>query len=78
ILPNPSKGNFMINASFAKRCNLEINVMDLQGRSIYSENVSDVSVLTKNVVLNDVTQGIYLLKLTSDSGKVLTKKIVVD
>ncbi|HRB40232.1 MAG TPA: T9SS type A sorting domain-containing protein, partial [Bacteroidia bacterium] len=78
ILPNPSKGNFMINASFANRCNLEINIMDLQGRSIYSENVSDVSVLTKNVVLNDVSKGIYLLKITTDTGKTSIKKITIN
>ncbi|HRF16419.1 MAG TPA: T9SS type A sorting domain-containing protein [Bacteroidia bacterium] len=78
VMPNPSKGTFRINAAFTGKTNLEINVTDLMGKTVYSNMLNDISVVSKTIELKNAAKGVYVLKLNSDSGKTLTKKIVVE
>ncbi len=78
VIPNPSNGAFTVKAEFANITNLQINVTDLRGRIIYSEKISDVASLYKKISLADSQKGIYLLKLFSESGKTVIKKIVIE
>jgi hypothetical protein len=78
VMPNPSNGTFRINASFTGKTNLEISVSDLMGKTIYSNMLNDISVVSKTVELKNAAKGVYILKLNSDSGKTITKKIVIE
>ena len=78
VMPNPSNGTFRINASFTGKTNLEISVSDMMGKTIYSNMLNDISVVSKTVELKNAAKGVYILILNSDSGKTITKKIVIE
>ena len=40
--------------------------------------LNDISVVSKTVELKNAAKGVYVLKLKSDSGKTITKKIIVE
>ena len=71
--PNPSSGVFIINGfNQNENCNLE--VFTLNGKLIYQrQNVNSQT----EVDISNETNGVYLLKVTSNE-KVVTKKIVLN
>ncbi len=70
--PNPTNGILHINSesSLFK----EVSVFDLLGRQIYSSKFSDLN--KANLDLNSLLTGAYMLKITSDTGKTETIKIM--
>lgn len=75
VLPNPNNGNFTINGSLLGVNEVEITVTDLQGRTIY-RTAERASVLNKELHLDGVSTGLYMLRVSSQYGTV-TDKILV-
>lgn len=71
VYPNPSKGLFTVTADNEIR---EIQVANMMGQVVYSENVNAVSTA---VDISDLNSGIYTLKTISSDNFVSIKEIVV-
>jgi hypothetical protein len=71
--PNPSKGIFILNG-FNQNENCKIEVFTLNGKLIYlRQNVNSQT----EVDISNETNGVYLLKVTSNE-KAITKKIILN
>ena len=70
--PNPTNGILKLNSdnSFIK----EASVFDLAGKQVYSSKFSSLN--NVDLDLKPLKTGLYLLKVTSDSGKTETMKIM--
>jgi hypothetical protein len=70
--PNPTNGIVHLNSetSLIK----EASVFDLLGKQVYKSNFSALN--NVNLDLKSLQTGVYLLKVTSDSGKTETMKIM--
>nr|WP_315147482.1 T9SS type A sorting domain-containing protein [uncultured Flavobacterium sp.] len=70
--PNPTNG--MLNLNSETSLIKEVSVFDLLGKQVYKSNFSALN--NVNLDLKSLQNGAYLLKVTSDSGKTETIKIM--
>jgi hypothetical protein len=76
--PNPNNGTFNLQFNLENKGTADINIYDLSGKSIYSENVNSLSKLYEQKIdLGQQAKGIYILKV-SQEGKSITKKLVIE
>ena len=75
VFPNPNQGEFRITGNLKVTREIEITVTDLQGRVIYQSGETG-NTLDKSINLGNVTNGIYLVKITSEAGSV-TERISI-
>jgi hypothetical protein len=70
--PNPTNGTIYLNSetSLIK----EASVFDLLGKQVYKSNFSALNNVSLD--LKSLQSGVYLLKVTSDSGETETMKIM--
>jgi PKD domain/Secretion system C-terminal sorting domain len=76
LFPNPNDGRFTIAFEFSKAKDVTIEIMDVAGRIIYSEQSSDVTSYRKEIGLASIESGVYQVRIITNEG-VVTKKIVV-
>ncbi len=77
IYPNPTSGVFNITSNEAKFSEMTINVIDIQGKVVYSsidKNVS--SSYNKQINLEGLSKGLYYIKLSTNNGVKVQKLIV--
>ena len=75
IFPNPSNG--LLNIAIAKyNGKLNIELFDINGRKVYSQNMNDFS-SEKIINLESLQSGIYLLKLEGENLS-YTRKIILN
>jgi len=77
IYPNPNNGEFNVQFNSTSGEAVAINVYDIRGRSIYSQNFDNVGTFNEAIKLNNAQSGVYLLTII-DGTKKVTKKIIVD
>jgi hypothetical protein len=76
IYPNPSNGKFTIQESGARIQNPEIEIYNMLGEKVFSKFTTDNSQLTIN--LNDQPAGIYLYRIITETGNLVsTGKLVI-
>ena len=75
ISPNPSDGNFQIQGELASNTIYLIRVTDLQGKVIYESSHSN-KIMNQTIHINNIENGLYLVNISSDLGK-MTKKILI-
>ena len=75
VLPNPNNGNFTINGSLLGVNEVDITVTDIQGRTIY-RSTERTSALNKELHLEGVSSGMYILRVSSTNGTVTDKVLV--
>jgi hypothetical protein len=75
VVPNPSNGNFVLNYEDMSMENATVTLVDILGKTIYSEKMSIIgnSSLPFNMNLRN---GVYFVSVANGSTK-LTKKIIV-
>ena len=64
LFPNPNNGNFTVSVAYDKVENLNIEIFDVLGKSIYKTISDDV---TTEISTQNLPNGLYLVKLTSNS-----------
>ncbi len=72
--PNPSHEAISVNVQFESREQIELALFDIAGKRIQTWNF-DTDHFQKNIALDNLAQGTYVLKLRTDNG-VISKKIV--
>ena len=73
VYPNPSEGIFSVRVNnFVGKLNLEVS--DINGRSIYKENNCDFN-LEKSIDISSFQAGIYLVKVSGDDLNYVQKII---
>lgn len=78
IYPNPSTGNFTISIENEITGNIVLNIHDLNGEILQSQQVfKKQKKIESNVQLNNLANGIYFLSLRYENGLIEYKKIVV-
>jgi hypothetical protein len=65
VYPNPSNG--IVNLSIADFTgNLNVQLVDINGRSVYTSNISDFSI-EKSIDVSKLQSGVYILKLEGEN-----------
>jgi hypothetical protein len=77
VYPNPNKGVFTINVNTTNVKELNIQVMNAQGQTVYSKNNFDnITNVNEEIDLSNNAKGFYFINITSDKG-VKTHKVTV-
>lgn len=77
IFPNPSNGNFTVSVEGINTGKINVEVLDLAGKVIYT-NSMNVSA-SKTIVpmnLSGVSAGTYLVKLNTEAGSAMSRIII--
>lgn len=74
VHPNPSNGVISISAELLNNANANLEVLNLQGQVIYSSELG--SSINETIDLSHVTNGMYMVRLSSEAG-VHTEKIMI-
>ena len=77
IFPNPSKGHLTIDFGTNINNRTTINILDLNGRKVYSTILDSKEITKKELDLNNLQKGVYILNI-SDGIKKSNKKIVIE
>ena len=75
IYPNPCKTN-LVNIDFNTKEISEIQLINITGKQIFSKKFISPQNKTQ-VQLNDVQNGMYLLKVKSTDNKTVVKKFII-
>ena len=77
VYPNPNHGSFTIELNSKKSENVEINIINPLGKTVYTENILTIAgKLGKEIRMIDVSPGIYFMILQSGDKKVSLKIFV--
>lgn len=77
VYPNPNKGEFTIKLNSSLSSNINVEVFDLRGRTIYKSTHKDAGDFNEKINLDRVQSGMYILNV-SDGLRKSTKKIIVE
>ena len=77
VYPNPTNDNFYVylNSNLTKNNHLEM--YDLTGKQVYNQTINSKTMKLSKSELN-ISNGIYLLKLTTDNSTTLQKVIITE
>lgn len=76
LFPNPNDGNFTLSFEFTSQKDVTIEVMDMAGRILFTDNESNIMSYNKQIGLVNAESGIYIVRIVTTEG-VVTQKITV-
>ncbi|MEI6765366.1 MAG: T9SS type A sorting domain-containing protein [Bacteroidota bacterium] len=77
VYPNPSSGRFTVAFDAVMPGNIKVMVTDLLGREIFVEDMGFMSgPVNKEIDLSSFSKSIYLVKLTTENGDLMSKIII--
>ena len=75
--PNPNDGKFDLSFKLNKEKPVQIKIVDIHGKTVYSEKVNDFAgKYNNNIDISKNGKGIYILQITQDN-KASTSKVVI-
>jgi len=79
LYPNPALEYIVleIQSAFEETNELQLELVNLMGQSIYQETLPNYGNASKRINLNEIPKGTYLLRLVSEKGKAISKKLVI-
>lgn len=78
LYPNPSNGDFHLSFETVDYEKAFIKISDVTGRTVFTREYRDVgNVFAENIVVNNISSGIYLLQI-SNGNKMSTRKLVIE
>jgi hypothetical protein len=77
VYPNPNQGEFTIQLNSTNSDQLNIQVFDIRGRSIFNNTYNHTGEFSQTINLNNAQSGMYLLNINDGSNTVI-KKIIVE
>lgn len=76
MFPNPSNGS--VTVKFKASSDVDINLFDIRGRSVYSNTFKySGDQFNEELDLNHLSNGVYMVKIESDTG-IVNKKLVIN
>lgn len=80
VYPNPAQDNTMVEFTTENRENVNVEIIDLNGKVVQNVFAGELSNGTHQfpVQTAELSAGIYLVRLVTDEGKYLTRKLVVE
>ena len=76
ILPNPNNGNFRIMYLLPQNKSGKLEIFDINGRVVYSQNLPPWSTL-QNISLPRVANGVYNCTITSNNQRINKRLVVI-
>lgn len=78
FFPNPTEGKFRLEFFLPEHGQTQIQVFDMQGREVFTENLGNFQGAYKNDIdISDLNQGAYILNITQNNLR-LAEKIIVN
>ena len=77
IFPNPAISNLNISMDIREHTNITINLVNIIGQVISSENIEVKGNLEHQINVKDIPQGIYILNIITENQEKITKKVVI-
>ena len=77
VYPNPSNGVFNLEVSLKDASDLTISVSDIAGRKAFETTEKNVTDLTKQISLNNLSKGIYIVNIKTATGSA-NQRIVIE
>lgn len=77
MYPNPNKGNFNIQFTSQSTNGVQVYVHDLLGRKLFEKTFTNETIFNKNIQLQHVQSGVYLLTVVDGDRKEI-KKLVIE
>ncbi len=68
VYPNPNNGSFEVSLNTGSRVNGSLNVIDMTGRTVYSQNLDIMGLYSTHINLTTLPKGIYTVQLKSAEG----------
>ncbi len=76
VSPNPTSGNLNINLALADVADVRLEVLNMLGQTLLSQNIGRTALLSHPLELGNLAQGTYLLRVTID-GESAIRRIVL-
>jgi len=73
VYPNPSEGEFTLSVTNAQVVDLNILVTNIQGQTVYQNQVKSVLNYQENINLTQFAKGMYFLKVNNQVMKLVVK-----
>ncbi|MBK7443792.1 MAG: peptide-N-glycosidase F-related protein [Chitinophagales bacterium] len=77
VYPNPASTDIFIDIDLAQLNNVDVTVLDITGKIVYTEHLSRVQDATLHLNLENYATGIYTV-VANTNGKIMTKQFVVE
>jgi len=79
VFPNPAENILNINFSSNVTQNILLTLSTITGQTVYSQPIeSFTGAYSKTIDLTGISKGIYLLKVISEKGNTVNKKVVIE
>jgi len=78
IYPNPSNGIFNLRLDRGANTLTDIRVLDISGRTVFTQRSVNLSFAHHTLNLNELTAGTYVLELSSGNGSVSKRINILD
>lgn len=76
VYPNPNNGKFNVDFQLDLRDNVTVKIVNLNGQTVYSNNIGNTSAENLSIDLSELAAGVYTLKVEGVNTQI-TKKISV-
>ena len=73
LYPNPNNGTFAIQFNSNSSSNVKVEVFDIEGRMIFDKEYENSGVFSENIELRGLQSGLYLVRITDGSKKMVRK-----
>ena len=73
ISPNPSSGIFRLDLELSKRQELQLEVLDLQGKVLFAKSFPQRLLLQEEIKLDRLSSGLYFVRISSALGSTSRK-----
>jgi hypothetical protein len=77
VYPNPARDNINLIIETEGNQNLSIELIDMQGKKIYSENIASSGLVNRSLNTSAYSAGIYHLRIITSRG-VMNKKVILN
>ena len=76
VYPNPSNGNFWIEATFSKNTVVDLTILDLLGREVVNQQFEG-NEFKSQIDMHNFNSGTYFIRISADNGMHVEKMSIV-
>jgi len=78
LYPNPSKGTVHLEMDYSNSHDMQLNIMDALGKSVYQLNETAQSgKQVYTIDMSEMTSGLYFVRIRLDDGSQMTQKLTI-